>query len=185
MTGVFEIVLKKLIDLVGDLLKGHLPKPTDKSLKSLGQLHYQLKIFASDIERLIASLEFILADIEHNEVTYGEFNFILYDIRHHLDNLKQTLCDLGTGLEIYASETSAGIDKLIRVEDFYLNEEIPEDIINWVAPMNTRGQKTKEWRDRLSHVLDLATEARSTIAKFISATYSFSEFQKIKPPKKA
>src|SRR5436190_740153 len=181
MNGVFEIILKKVIDIVGERLKSLFFAPKEKTLEHLMEVHFDLKMLEADIQKIVISLEFILEDFGRNEVSYGEFNMILQNLHRRLRMLNYHLREIQPGLEIYARDALSAIEDLCRAYDFYVNRQIPEDIMNWVAPMGSREEKnTAEWAQRLRDVHQLAVQARTALADFIAETYTFKRFQKSK-----
>ncbi len=139
MESIFNVVFKKIIDLLGSELGSKLFRRKDKFLGKLLDLYHQLKLLDSSISHLASSLKWVLDDIEHNRLYYDEVCGTLNDIRDILGVIGEDLEALAPGLEIYAVDAVKAIESLKQIEDFYVNEAIPNDLVN-LLPLCTVGR---------------------------------------------
>jgi hypothetical protein len=199
--GIFTIIFKTIVELLAEPLKKRLGQRKDVWLPSLLQLFHHLKRLGLAIESLEVALDVAIADLvkcksallsagqrdktelppelselRDRRIDYGTMNGLLREIGETVQLLRHDLATVTPGLEIYAEQIAKAIDNLVTIEDFYVNKALPEDIINWAAPMVTPNENTIDWPSELKKVRDDAEQSRKAIAGFIRENYDLKSF---------
>jgi len=177
MEGIFMVIFKKIVDLLGEPLKPLLLKRRDKFLEAMLDLHLRLKQLDSEITDLAEALDWVLEDIEHHSASYLTVTRSLRQIRTLLEAIRTDMEALAPGFVIYAEDIVSSIDQLTLIEDFYVNRAIPDDLVNWAAPFSKPEGERRKWQPILVEVRDTARETSKHIREFIRVNYTLETFK--------